>query len=480
MNTSKNVAFRRPNEEEEALKKDVLQMMTDDRSLLLERHPFVGHLAMHLELIPVIDHRMTTACTDGRRIFADAEYYGRKDREERLGILGHEVWHCALRHFQRKGNRDLEKFNYACDVEVDLLLHKDGFKVEVLPHDPGWEGLSAEQIYDLMFVGLEDFQKNDEHIFASDNHPGGRGTAGNEDKDRKEKEKNEDASEDDAEENMDALEDEGDSEEEGTSENDADGMEEETAKASCGFTGTSRSQRTSHEGVEDPDYQPSVDSELEDDWNDYLTDTIEKDLKNGGKGFGSLPGNVTGLVKKDNGVASVDWKRVLLDFVSQTFGGERQWLPPSRRYVWKGLYLPSRGKKKSIEIVLAIDTSGSTTEDLPDFLSELRGMAAAFGEYKLTIIQCDVAIHSVKVYSNDDPLPEDGLEFHGFGGTSFIAPFRYVEEKMTEPPTVFIYLTDGFGNAPERAPDYPVIWCLTRNGKKPASWGLEVKIKKKA
>ena len=82
MNTSKNVPIRRPTEEEEALKKDVLQMMTDDRSLLLERHPFVGHLAMHLELIPVIDHRMTTACTDGRRVFADAEYYGRKDREE--------------------------------------------------------------------------------------------------------------------------------------------------------------------------------------------------------------------------------------------------------------------------------------------------------------------------------------------------------------------------------------------------------------
>ena len=464
MNARKNVPFRHPNEAEESLKKDVLQMMTDDRVLLLERHPFVGHLAMHLELIPVIDHRMTTACTDGRRLFADAEYYKGKDKEERLGILGHEVWHCALRHFQRKGKRDLEKFNYACDVEVDLLLHKDGFKVEVLPHDPSWEGQSAEQIYDLMFVGLEDFQKNDEHIFASGNPPDGHGAAGDEDEDAKAKEENEDTSED------------GDGEAEEASENAAGGRGKGTAGAGCGFTGTSRSQRTSHEGVEDPDDQPSVDSELVDDWNDYLTDTVEKDLKSGGKGIGSLPGNVAGLVKKDNGVASVDWKRVLLDFVSQTFGGERQWLPPNRRYVWKGLYLPSRGKKKSIEIVLAIDTSGSTTEDLPDFLSELRGMAAAFGEYKLTIIQCDVAIHSVNVYSNDDPLPEDGLEFRGFGGTSFMAPFRYVEEKMPEPPTVFIYLTDGYGAAPERAPDYPVIWCLTRGGVKPASWGLEVKI----
>ena len=106
-------------------------------------------------------------------------------------------------------------------------------------------------------------------------------------------------------------------------------------------------------------------------------------------------------------------------------------------------------------------------------------MTSAFGEYKLTIIQCDIAIHSVQEYSNDDPLPETGLQFKGFGGTSFLAPFKYVEEKMDEAPTVFIYLTDGFGQAPSEAPDYPVIWCLTKGGVKPADWGLEVKIEEK-
>jgi predicted metal-dependent peptidase len=54
-----------------------------------------------------------------------------------------------------------------------------------------------------------------------------------------------------------------------------------------------------------------------------------------------------------------------------------------------------------------------------------------------------------------------------------------VEEKMDAPPTVFIYLTDGFGEAPAQAPVYPVIWCLTKGGEKPADWGLEVKIKEK-
>ena len=458
---------RKPNAEEEALKAKVREMMQFDRCRLLEKHPFVGHLAMHLDMIPVIDSRMTTATTDGARMFMDAEFYSKMDEEERLGIIGHEVWHCALRHFQRLGNRDRKKFNFACDVEVDLLLHRDGFKVEVLPHEATWEGKSAEQIYDLMFPGLEQFQKDDEHIFDSDKLPG--------DNDGK----NEgDASDGENSEKKDGTEEKNDGSGQGQ---DATPGNSKNEKGSGGtpITGDADLPSVSHDGVIDPDFQPAREEELAEDWKDRLKNAVQQEMKKGNKGIGNLPGNVEDLIKDEDKVATVDWKKVLLDYVSQLFGGDRQWLPPSRRYVWKKLYLPSRAKKQSIEIVLAIDTSGSTTEDLPDFLAELRGMTSAFGEYKLTIIQCDIAIHSVQEYSNDDPLPEDGFRFHGFGGTSFLAPFKYVEEKIDEAPTVFIYLTDGFGEAPSEAPDYPVIWCLTKGGEKPADWGLEVKINEK-
>ena len=458
---------RKPNAEEEALKARVREMMQFDRCRLLEKHPFVGSLAMHLDMVPVIDSRMTTATTDGTRMFMDAEFYSKMDEEERRGIIGHEVWHCALRHFQRLGNRDRKKFNFACDVEVDLLLHRDGFKVEVLPHEASWEGKSAEQIYDLMFPGLEQFQKDDEHIFDSDKLPG----------------------DDDGENDGDAAGGENSGEKDGNEEKKdgsgqgQDGSPEnsknEKGSAGTPITGDADLPSVSHDGVIDPDFQPAREEELSEDWKDHLKNAVQQEMKKGNKGIGNLPGNVEDLIKDEDKVATVDWKKVLLDYVSQLFGGDRQWLPPNRRYVWKNLYLPSRAKKQSIEIVLAIDTSGSTTEDLPDFLAELRGMTSAFGEYKLTIIQCDIAIHSVQEYSNDDPLPEDGFKFHGFGGTSFLAPFKYVEEKMDEAPTVFIYLTDGFGEAPSEAPDYPVIWCLTKGGVKPADWGLEVKIKEK-
>ena len=456
---------RKPNADEEALKTQVREMMQCDRCRLLEKHPFVGHLAMHLDMIPVIDSRMTTATTDGTRMFMDAEFYSKMDEDERLGIIGHEVWHCALRHFQRLGNRDRKKFNFACDVEVDLLLHRDGFKVEVLPHEATWEGKSAEQIYDLMYPGLEQFQKDDEHIFDSDKLP----------------------EHDDGEKSGDESDDGGESDGEKEDHNGKDGKDQDIQAGNDkdgnsekkAITGDANLPSVSHDGVIDPDFQPAREEELSEDWKDHLKNAVQQEMEKGGKGIGNLPGNVEDLIKDEEKIATVDWKKVLLDYVSQLFGGDRQWLPPARRYVWKKLYLPSRAKKQSIEIVLAIDTSGSTTEDLPDFLAELRGMTSAFGEYKITIIQCDIAIHSVQEYSNDDPLPEEGLQFKGFGGTSYLAPFQYVEEKMDEVPTVFIYLTDGFGEAPSEAPDYPVIWCLTKGGKKPVDWGLEVKIKEK-
>ena len=464
---------RPPSEEEQKLKAEAGVMMVRDRALLIQRQPFVGSLAMHLELIPVIDGRMTTACTDCRRLFMDAEFYRRMDPEERLGVLAHEVWHCALRHFQRRGTRDRRKFNFASDVEVDLLLHQAGFKVEILPYDPSWVGKSAEQIYDLMYPGMERFQKEDTHIYPEDlpqssakqGRPlssGSQAAAGSEERD-------------------DETEKDGNSPGGGSpAAGESSRSGQEAASRQTGGAGSdAKLPRVAHPGVIDPDFRPEFDADAADDWKDNLQNAVRQEMKRGGKGIGNLPGNVEDLIKDDDRTATVDWKRVLLDYVTQVFGGERQWLPPARRYVWKKLYLPSRARKKTIGIVLAVDTSGSTTEDLPDFLAELRGMAAAFGEYKLTIIQCDMKIHSVREYSNEDPLPETGLRFQGFGGTSFLEPFEYVKKKMPETPTVFIYLTDGCGEAPEKAPDYPVIWCLTGEGRKPAAWGLEVRIGRK-
>ena len=52
----------------------------------------------------------------------------------------------------------------------------------------------------------------------------------------------------------------------------------------------------------------------------------------------------------------------------------------------------------------------------------------------------------------------------GGGGTSFVPVFDWVEDRIAEGedvPQCLIYLTDGYGDAPEVEPDYPVLWVCT-------------------
>ena len=48
-------------------KGEVLAMMTEARRRLIEKHPFIGSLALRLKLIPTDDGRLDSATTDGSR-----------------------------------------------------------------------------------------------------------------------------------------------------------------------------------------------------------------------------------------------------------------------------------------------------------------------------------------------------------------------------------------------------------------------------
>ena len=120
------------------------ELLAQDRQKLLMRMPFIGALLMRLDLVPVRDERLDTAATDGDRIYVDIDFYMKLKSDERLFVLAHEAWHCALIHFMRRGDRNKEQFNIAADLEIHFILTDEGFKAPfVLPHDPRWKGLSG-------------------------------------------------------------------------------------------------------------------------------------------------------------------------------------------------------------------------------------------------------------------------------------------------------------------------------------------------
>ena len=99
----KTVSFAEPSEEDKATKSESLTKWMDSRMELVSLRPFIGALAMNLELIPVVDHRCMTACTDGRRIFFNPYYLSTLTDEQKLTSCTRDL---ALWAFTFRANMD--------------------------------------------------------------------------------------------------------------------------------------------------------------------------------------------------------------------------------------------------------------------------------------------------------------------------------------------------------------------------------------
>jgi len=117
------------------------------RSTLLLDQPFFGVLSLRLELeeMPFIP----TCGVDGKKFYFNPSFIQSLKEAELIGVVAHEIMHCAVGHIFRKGDRDHERWNIAADYAINLILLESGF---TLPDgaliDKKWSGMSAEEIYE--------------------------------------------------------------------------------------------------------------------------------------------------------------------------------------------------------------------------------------------------------------------------------------------------------------------------------------------
>ena len=494
---TQEIAMRPPNQKEEAVKKKAAQLLEHDRIRLLMLHPFLGALIMRLNLIATWDSRCSTAGTDGTNIFVHAGYYTELDLDNRIGVLAHCVWHIALCHFLRRGGRNKERFDLACDCEVDFLLKEEKINSPfALTNNPEWQGLNAESIYEYIpvpiFLNLP--KKGGGKHIPSRYFPIACSGSGDSDSDANADDN--DSSDSDAgsgnhdrDENADANESSNGKQKSGNDRNEDGGNSDKrdhNADSDTNNNGKSewKNQRDLHwepkqEGqfadgntdpVTDPNFQIEFLPNLAEHCREMVLDTAVWVERLQGK----LPAHLQRLVEVYR-TSQLNWREQLLQFVTSCFGGGRRWLPPNRRYISQGLYLQSYRDQK-LKAVIALDSSGSTTRYLSDFLAELNAIMTSFGNYELTVIQCDAEIHSVEKFTPDNPLEPGKMQLEGGGGTDFRPVFEYIDTELPD-IEILLFLTDGYEAIPERQPPYPVIWCLCEGGRKPAQWGYELKIK---
>ena len=160
---------------------------------LLLRASFFGNLATRLKLVNA-DEWCPTAATDGRNFYYNTRFVNMLKPKELEFLFGHEVLHCVYDHFGRRGDRDPQLWNIANDycVNADLVKHRVGEKITSVPclHDSKYDGMSSEEVYDILYENAEKINISDlidkmldEHLEGDDE--GGGGGDGDDDKDGK-------------------------------------------------------------------------------------------------------------------------------------------------------------------------------------------------------------------------------------------------------------------------------------------------------
>ncbi len=172
---------------------------------------------------------------------------------------------------------------------------------------------------------------------------------------------------------------------------------------------------------------------------------------------GKLPGDLEQQVR-DLLEPRVDWRRVLYRFILQTAKFDYSYARCNRRYVSQGIYLPGVQSERIENLVIAIDTSGSITdEQIRMFLSEVNAITLQF-QITWKLLTCDSEVQDA--YDVEGSIDLDRVQIRGRGGTDFRPVFQWIESSGTA-PIGLVYLTDGIGEFPEAAPPYPVLWALT-------------------
>lgn len=150
---------------------------------------------------------------------------------------------------------------------------------------------------------------------------------------------------------------------------------------------------------------------------------------------------------------------------------------PSKHSQACGYYMPSL-KREEVEVVVAVDTSGSIGQgELTEFLTEMVGIARAFNNVKMTCLVCDAQIHDVLEFTNGSIAEILNTKVKGGGGTSHKCIIDWLDEN--KPTTrLLVAFTDGYSDINECPQNYNVLWVLNSGGcpSKDIKWGEVIKL----
>lgn len=189
------------------------------------------------------------------------------------------------------------------------------------------------------------------------------------------------------------------------------------------------------------------------------------------KAHGEIPADVRELVQGWLAPPAIPWRQVLRQFVGTAgrTGRQSTWQREHRRFEHD---TPGTRKRRQLNLLVAIDVSESTDERplRESFAMELLQIARG-RDSRITVLYAHSRIRRIEKFRSSAVVAE---VVHGGGFTDLRPVFDFAAAMHTRPAAV-IYLTDGEGPAPETM-EFPTLWVLTPAGRKPAEWGVELRL----
>lgn len=410
---------------------EAMDRLRKDIIILLYHQPFFAYLLAKTK--KVISDRVPVAgvaVIEGDiTLYIHPKGYLRYTKEERLFILIHEMMHVIFHHHSRKMKRNHKLWNIATDVAINQLIETN---VAHMPKDclriDSWKekGIllpakrSAEEYYQLL-------SEEKQHLDTPEHM--GHGPHG----------QNEDA-----------------------------GEPPQSPQNSNGEGGGSTEKNDPLEQLH-PTWEDSTEV------SEHLAESMVRSMVQEAykEANGHVPSEIRTTIQELI-QPKIQWKQILYNFVAKRRATNKQatWKKRNRRL---GNQVMGYKKNRKLVIAVAIDTSGSISEDdFKTFYTEM--VTIQKNGATVILMECDAKVHTVAKFTK-----HYSPEFVGGGGTDFRPVFTAIEQKedrlLGEKPDALIFFTDGYGIAPDK-PTIPTLWCLTKNGKMPwnekrenISWG---------
>ena len=366
------------------LDREIREKLITARVGLLLRASFFGNLATRLKLVKA-DEWCPTAATDGRNFYYNSRFVDMLKPKEIEFLFGHEVLHCVYDHFGRRGDRDPQLFNIANDycVNGDLKKHRVGEFITSVPclYDAKYEGMSSEEIYDILYENAEKIDIGSLIDKLLDEHLDGDGQDG------------------------------------GSGDKDDD-------------------QKKNGKG------RPKISAEERQKIKDEIKEAVLAAAA-ASDGAGNLPAGVKRIIE-DMTAPKMNWRELLRMQLESTIKSDYTWMRNSRRGWHMDAVMPGMKLDPMIDIAISIDASGSMLDRmLKDFLGEVAGIMEQFPNYRIHVLSFDTQVYNPQQFDSENLDDITGYEIQGGGGTDFDCVFEYFKENEIEPKR-HIMFTDGY------------------------------------